>query len=1459
MTDKVRKWILGGAVTAAAVGAVVFGIVEYQAGQTYDPVGAEHALNVNQVVFPDGDKTTGQRDSGGDSELWQKDHTADDTDTPRQNDNADYLFESQRRLSDAASDQITLNDGGSGQADRTQTGASTVQSTASGSGAGTVYDLTGDAANADLIISGEGGATGEGTGSAGTERPGTATPQPTRQPSVQPTAQPTTPPTAAPTAQPTVRPDTGATSKDPVPDKGTPSGGGNEKPFNEKTDPIPPNVEPSEDYPWDGITISLPWGSETMFYVGQTLTPRMIYNMLSTYVTYQGTDYYWGASDYDKYISITGVSFDGGITWERDFPVTIPEGVATGDFLVEAKYRFTTDSSWTTTTAALNEWFDIEESCIFVLNKQLKSDDETIDPSDIILSIQSKYAQVGEVRNLLSYLGSYLGEDDQTMLFPGWTEHGKQLSWFYTVESGRHVLQPADGVPFDTDMYKIKTESCWMSAETGEVYFGNARDMNDTYIYLQTLYACSGDTATNDGSNYLQKLTVPQYVQAVYMPFRPYTKVDTLELPDTVLYVDTTGAMDITDSDVSYDYGLQVTKAYTVSANNPRYTAENGLLYNKDKTSIEGVPTEVTQLTVPASVTSVTLTYRSKVQTLTLEADSVDTLPQVNYGQLPRTGHVEVNADLLDDFLLAECDTLRDTSLHISAIGDPEHAYKIQGDYAMTDNGTLHMVLSKAQRWLSLSDSVKTIGQGALKTQPTVTTLMLPASGTVVGFEENWAQGSSVKLIYCYSEEQYNAAEKAAPTGCEVQLVGANVDGYTYIKSQDNTVLLLGVPADLQTFDGTVPDGNGGTLTVTAIGDSAFKNCQDLVWVDLPTETTAIGYQAFMGCTSLQGVMIRATDTISIAEEAFAQCNALRFVASNAHEGDVWDEDFALTEGDQYAATESDKVILLFAPFEPEGYTANWTYFDDGPVTYDLVNYNGTRILYGVTADGTKTVVLRSGTEVNGALQLPATVKTIYRYAFNNARTTQDSCFTINWNDLTNLQDIRDHAFESSSLGQDITLPDNVKLESYAFASCNAITSIVMPGSTISLGELVFQNCTNLSAVTFGVFRMNGGLQHTIFSGCDNLQTITFTSVAPAKLILHGDNVIPYYFNRQTWSNGKQEEENLRIIVPEGYQQDYLEAWRYAFAGYYDLGGMNAYQRMWSDVRFDMIDWDTGATPTNEEVAAALDEKLLVQENRARTMLGMPTVESITHKYAYTEDENGNVTLTAAHGITAAELSAEEVELPYGKTVAYIASNAFAGSPDLDTLLLPETVLGIHHNAFSGADFTNRQDAQLTLVFFGLTPPQLIPEEEGKPFSFGVDDDHVAVWIAYNADESVYEEYLNTWLLPMAGYTSEETMWEMVRQDLAKNKGSEPTDEEVNVAISEKLAVAEARLRKILGLEEDADEEVNAVSTFSLDSATSTLETAQKPTATPTPAPTAAPTPEPTPQPATPETAAQNG
>ena len=98
---------------------------------------------------------------------------------------------------------------------------------------------------------------------------------------------------------------------------------------------------------------------------------------------------------------------------------------------------------------------------------------------------------------------------------------------------------------------------------------------------------------------------------------------------------------------------------------------------------------------------------------------------------------------------------------------------------------------------------------------------------------------------------------------------------FNYIVQENSTVLITS--AEVTGHNVEIPSSAGG-FTVTAIGDKAFQNQSELVFLSIPDTVTSIGKNAFFGCTGLEETNI--PDSVkTIGEGCFISCTKLKNIS----------------------------------------------------------------------------------------------------------------------------------------------------------------------------------------------------------------------------------------------------------------------------------------------------------------------------------------------------------------------------------------------------------------------------------------------------------------------------------------------------------------------------------------------------------------------------------------------------
>ncbi len=264
---------------------------------------------------------------------------------------------------------------------------------------------------------------------------------------------------------------------------------------------------------------------------------------------------------------------------------------------------------------------------------------------------------------------------------------------------------------------------------------------------------------------------------------------------------------------------------------------------------------------------------------------------------------------------------------------------------------------------------------------------------------------------------------------------------YDITGSSPNTVAVTYATGSFNSYSGTVdiPGSvtyNGTTYTVTAIGNSAFRNCSGLTGVSIPGTVTSIGEYAFYGCSELTSVTIPGTVT-SIGESAFYGCSGLTSVTI------------------------------------PNGVET---------IGADAFHYCGN--LHNVSLPGSLTTIGASAFERAGLYSV--TIPTAVSYIGSNAFRQCNSMTSVVFNAINCTS--ASQAFYGCNSLSSITIGNSVHtIPSFTFSNCNALRSVYIPHDINNIGTNPFANCVNLDTIVVA-----GG--NSVFSSGTNSSYIVNTT-----------------------------------------------------------------------------------------------------------------------------------------------------------------------------------------------------------------------------------------------------------------------------------------------------------------------------------------------------------------------------
>lgn len=1166
------------------------------------------------------------------------------------------------------------------------------------------------------------------------------------------------------TDQPSKPTSPSSTAKDPVinkkPDASTIGWGESQKDYNESD--VTTKVTNRE------VRI-LQGSDEAALYKGQSVDSTLLFYALDTYVydfdTY--TAYTWDQKDYDHYIRIAGVSFDGGENWITQFPVTIPESVEDGSMYIKAEWRYSEKDAW---EEYVTPYFPYSTR-LFLLPKKLEKENEEID-AETLLNQWNQFPGLGTLK-LYNYTGSFFQNTDEplTALLPGWTENGEKIPWSYELTAGRHILEPQDLVPLDP-MYIVGIQVGWFGADDRIVL--DILDPDTKLYYLQTLTGLNIDVTGENESKYIKNLNVPQYIQSVAMA--ESIETDVITIPDTVLYIENNGK------------NLRVNKAFEVDAANQNYASEDGLLMNKERTEIIGIPYETEELTVGKNITKVNLTADNQLQTLQIKAEKIDEFPEIPLDNLYNC-KVVVEDQLLDTFLEQYGEELTENQNCIASSSDIDRVYTMKNGMVLDENNVLYRLLGYKGKSLRLSSQITAIEAGAFVKAKNLKVLIWPEDCQIELNADSFAD-SSVEKIICQSQEQLETLtmylESLGVKNIELSLNEKSDDGYAYYSEGLNgeiTITLTGAPKDVKEFHGAIME-DGKEIVVNEIAANAFSNCDQLEWVILPEETSYIGYQAFRNCSSLQGILINTRDTITIGNQAFQGCDGLRFIASNALNGvmeEAYDPD--ITNQEYYDPDR--KFHYFFVPNEAEGYGSNANHLSEayGVDHYEICQTGAQgRILYAVDENGDDWLALRSGAVLDEKTSLPKETTQIYNYAFSGSEGTGDG-YELNWEELS-LMEIQEGAFYESKLEGQVMLGTEeesgfVSLRQNAFAFCEKMKSLIIKDRLLYLGQEMFLGDSDLGEVEFADAEDNVSLYMGMFNGCSQLKKLTLGMQSPMSLVAYAS--MQYQFNYD-WTP-EEEAENLQLVIPEGSQMEYLMNWRYQFAGsfgfYFESSYIDLRLIAWDELWFDYYP----DNPPEDEVDFRAKQKLLEGENRLRKMTGLPEVAEPTDLYQYRQ-VGVNLTLTGvpsyAEDIT---LDGATMDFPEGWYLDAIGAGAFTGASRLSRVTIQDNLSEIVSGALSGAaESSDSVTLNIVKAEENHTIATLSGYTADNPFEFGIEENKIHIQVP----EGTEADYIRSWTYPLAGYQDEKELEAVIREKVTEK--SNDSNDEADMDAGQKLA-----------------------------------------------------------------------
>jgi len=538
----------------------------------------------------------------------------------------------------------------------------------------------------------------------------------------------------------------------------------------------------------------------------------------------------------------------------------------------------------------------------------------------------------------------------------------------------------------------------------------------------------------------------------------------------------------------------------SVELSNEHYLTEDGVMFNKDKTTLVAYPAGKTENEYKISDEVVNISDYAFYGSSSLNRIEIP-VGTTNIGYGAFWGCVSLNnvkipkgTISIKNYTFNDCKSLTDIDI-------PEGIIEI-GNSGFKGCTSLSSI--------KIPEGVNDIGSEAFRGCSSLITIILPNSVTNMGSYTFYGCSSLTSIEI---PEGVTSIGSYAFDGCSSLTSIEIPEGVTSIGSYAfygcSSLTSIEIPEEVtsigdNTFRGCssltsieIPEG------VTSIGNSAFYGCSSLTSIEIPEEVTSIENYAFDGCSSLTSIEIPEGVT-SIGNSAFCGCSSVTSIKIPGSVKNMGDQVFfgcrslisiEISKGLTSIGYEAFRGCESLTSIKIPDSVINV----GNAAFYGCHSLTSIEISEGLTSIGNEAFFACTSLT---SIKIPNSVTNIGTRVFV-------LCTNLISIEISNsLTSISDEAFFDCTSLKNIEIPNSVmSIGESAFYSCESLTSIKIPDSVTSIGDKAFAHCEGLTCIKIPDSVTSIG--NEAFYSCESLASI----IIPDSVTNIESNVFSYSSN----------------------------------------------------------------------------------------------------------------------------------------------------------------------------------------------------------------------------------------------------------------------------------------------------------------------------------------------------------